>query len=392
MQHHVLFLTLKVFSATGGIEKVSRLAGKALVELCREEGVPFHLYAMYDNPAPPEEKYFPTPVFRGFSGNRVRFVLQSILRGKGASLVIMSHINLLSIGYLIKKLSPRTRVVLLAHGIEVWETLPAWKKVALRSCDLVLPVSRFTRERMLDLHNLPEEKLVVVNNCLDPFLPPAEPEERSAPLLAKYGMQPGDKVILTVNRLSFKERYKGYDEVLMAIKALKRRLPHIRYLVVGQYDPLEKARLDRLIRQQGLEAEVVFAGFVPDEELAAHFGLADVYAMPSRKEGFGIVFIEAMFYGLPVIAGNIDGSADALADGELGFLVDPDQPEEILSALECALNRRKEQSAIAEAAVQRFGFETYKQKLAAALHFSQRGNPTAINEQPKDRLALQIVQ
>jgi glycosyltransferase involved in cell wall biosynthesis len=113
--------------------------------------------------------------------------------------------------------------------------------------------------------------------------------------------------------------------------------------------------------------------------------------MPSRKEGFGIVFIEAMFYGLPVIAGNIDGSADALADGELGFLVDPDQPEEILSALECALDNRKEQGTIAKAAVQRFGFVGYKEKLAAALHFSRQNNAAFRNEKPQDKPAAHIV-
>jgi glycosyltransferase involved in cell wall biosynthesis len=176
----------------------------------------------------------------------------------------------------------------------------------------------------------------------------------------------------------------------MAIKVLKRRLPNLRYLVVGQYDPLEKARLDRLIRQQELEAEVVFAGFVPDEDLAAHFGLADVYAMPSRKEGFGIVFIEAMFYGLPVIAGNIDGSVDALADGELGFLVDPDRPDEIMAAIERALEKGRNNRAVTAEVIQRFGFNAYKQKLAEVLGFVQGNNPAAAAGKLQDHQVLYI--
>jgi phosphatidyl-myo-inositol dimannoside synthase len=369
MQRRILFLALKTFSATGGIEKVSRIAGKALWELCSEEGQPFDFYAMYDHPSQVMEKYFPAPVFRGFGGRRLEFVWQSIRQGRKAGTVVMSHINLLSVGYAIKKLSPKTRLVLLAHGIEVWQSLPGWKKAMLRACDLVLPVSRFTRDKMLELYGLDSEKLVVVNNCLDPFLPEPVRGEKSGRLLQKYGLRKEDKIILTVNRLSFQERYKGYDEVLMAVKSLKNEEPCLRYLIVGRYDEEENARLDRLIRQQGLEKEVVFAGYVPDEELAEHFSLADVYAMPSRKEGFGIVFIEALYYGLPVIAGNVDGSVDALAGGTFGWLVNPDRPDEIKAALQQALAKKSRFIHPPEEVIGQFGFNSYKQRLQVVLGF-----------------------
>lgn len=376
MPPRVLFLALKVFSATGGIEKVSRLAGKALWELCGE-GDRFSLHAVYDNDSQIMEKYFPATSFRGFGGNRVRFTVGSIRAGRGADWVVLSHINLLSVGYAIKKFSPATKLALIAHGIEVWQTLPAWRIAMLRACDRVLPVSRFTRDKMRDGYGLDEANLVVINNCLDPFLPQPVRGEKSPRLLEKYGLSAEHRVVLTVNRLSFNERYKGYDEVLMAIKALKRDEPLLRYLVVGKYDLAEKARLDRLVRQQGLEAEVVFAGFVPDEDLAEHFNLADVYAMPSRKEGFGIVFIEALYYGLPVIAGNTDGSVDALASGSFGLLVDPDRPAEIQAALEKVLHSKTPLVPSHEKVVNRFGFAIYKKALAEALGFPVRNNGQA---------------
>jgi glycosyltransferase involved in cell wall biosynthesis len=370
MPNNVLFLTLKVFSSTGGIEKVSRLAGKALHDLCSESRSSCRIYAMYDHPLELMEKYFPAPVFEGFKGNRVRFVLQSIRKGIEADLVVLSHINLLSVGYMIKKLSPKTRVILIAHGIEVWEPLPAWKKAMLRSLDLILPVSRFTKKKMLELYGLEEQKLVVVNNCLDPFLPKPIKKEKSVQLLEKYGLEKEARVILTLTRLSFSERYKGYDEVLMAIKALQHEEPNFRYLIVGKYDEEEKARLDRLIMQQGLENRVIFAGFIPDEELADHFNLADAYVMPSSKEGFGIVFIEALYYGLPVIAGNVDGSVDALGNGKLGLLVNPDQSNEIKVALQQVLSKKKTFAPSAEEVMNRFSFGVYKQRLRKALGFS----------------------
>ena len=99
------------------------------------------------------------------------------------------------------------------------------------------------------------------------------------------------------------------------------RVPDAAYLIVGSGD--DQPRLERLAREAGVGDRVVFAGQVADAELADYFALADVFAMPSTGEGFGIVFLEAAASGLPVIGGNRDGSVDALADGRIGRLVDP---------------------------------------------------------------------
>ncbi len=112
---------------------------------------------------------------------------------------------------------------------------------------------------------------------------------------------------------------------------------------------------------------MIFSGFVPDEELAAHFNLADIFIMPSEKEGFGIVFIEAMFYGLPVIAGNVDGSVDALCDGELGLLVNPNNKTEIISAVKKILTNRAPHLPDPKKLEQHFGYTGYKEKLKEAL-------------------------
>ncbi|NTS43766.1 glycosyltransferase family 4 protein [Flavisolibacter sp. BT320] len=366
MQSHVLFLTLNVFSATGGIEKVSRLAGKALHELCSEKGGSLQVFSMYDGQNEDCAAYFPPTAFRGFGGRRAAFVVQSIQEGRKAALVILSHVNLLSVGYAIKQLSPATKLVLLAHGIEVWQPFPAWKRRMLRACDRILPVSKFTRDKMKSLYGLQKGKLRVVNNCLDPLLPPPA-GGRSARLVEKYGLKPGSKLVLTLTRLSHKDWYKGYDDVLMAMKSLKKEHPGLRYMLIGTYEGDEKARLDRLISQQGLEEVVIFTGYVPDNELAEHFSVADCYIMPSRKEGFGIVFVEALYYGLPVIAGSIDGSVDALAGGSMGVLVDPDNPVEIRTALQRVLSRGVGNQPSTAEVLARFGYPVYKQALWQAI-------------------------
>ena len=89
----------------------------------------------------------------------------------------------------------------------------------------------------------------------------------------------------------------------------------------------------------GVADRVVFAGWIPDEQKVAHYRLADAFAMPSRGEGFGIVFLEAMACGVPVLASTLDGSREAVLDGQLGLLADPRVPADLQANLEVLLRQ-----------------------------------------------------
>ena len=364
MRNETLLLTLNMFSATGGIEKVSRVAGKALYEMEQEGAIPkLRVFSMYDQREQVDTKYFPAKIFDGFGTRKLRFVLRVVQQGIDSKLVILSHINLLTAGYLIKLISPKTRLVLLAHGIEVWSPLPSWKRHMLGKCDKILPVSQFTKERMMEQYGIDEANFTVLNNCLDPYLAERVQREKDPVLLKRYRIESNDIVLLTLSRLSSKERYKGYDNVLYAIKNLKELYPTIKYLVVGKYDAKEKKRLDNIIKILQLENNIIFTGFIPDDELAPHYDLADLYIMPSKKEGFGIVFIEAMYYGKPVIAGNKDGSVDALCNGKLGLLVDPDSKEEITAAIKKVISNKAAYIPRQQDVLEKFGYPVYKENM-----------------------------
>jgi phosphatidylinositol alpha-1,6-mannosyltransferase len=369
----VLFLTLKIFSATGGIEKVNRIAGKALHELELESGNnSFMLYSMYDsNSDNYANKYFCPDVFVGFNKNRLKFIYKSIQAGRRSKIVILSHINLLLVGILIKTVSPKTKLILIAHGIEVWKTFPAWKKYIMKKCDLILPVSKFTKDTMTKLNTFPEEQFKILNNCLDPFLPKPLHEEKNKDLLNRYGLTKDNIILMTLTRLSAKEKYKGHDKVLYALRELINSDKSLRYLLVGKYDDAEKKRLDKLIRELELESIVVFAGFIPDEEIAAHYNMADIYIMPSKKEGFGIVFIEALYYGKPVIAGNKDGSVDALCNGRFGLLIDPDDQKEIIDAVIKMISNRSDYLPDYSLLMEKFSYTAYKENLKSIINSLQ---------------------
>ncbi len=312
-------------------------------------------------------KYFPQTVFRGFNNNKVGFVIKSFFAGRKSDVVIMSHINLLIPGMLIKLTKPNVKLILITHGIEVWRPYAAWKIKLLKRVDLFLPVSHFTKDKMIALYGLPEEKFSVMNNCLDPFLERPLKKEKARFLLDRYGLDVSNQLLITVSRLADTEQYKGYDRVLKALPELLKSFPNLRYVLVGKYDPNEKKRLDAIINKLGLEQVVVFTGFVSDEEIALHFSMGDIFIMPSEKEGFGIVFIEAMFYGLPVIAGNKDGSVDALCNGELGTIIDPENKDEIIHAVKDILDNPARFLPNQEKLHFQFSYEWYKRKLHKCL-------------------------
>jgi glycosyltransferase involved in cell wall biosynthesis len=278
------------------------------------------------------------------------------------NIVILSHANLLLVGFFIKLFSPKTKLILIAHGIEVWEPFTGIRKRMLLKCDKILAVSQYTKDVLIQLNKVSRLKLQVLNNCLDPFLEEPVNKEKDAGLLAKYHISGADRVLMTLTRLAAKERYKGYDIVIESLCKLKATYPRLKYLIVGKYDEAEKQRLDKMITAHQLEGQVIFAGFVPDEALADHFNLADIYIMPSEKEGFGIVFIEAMYYNKPVIAGNRDGSVDALLNGQLGLLVNPVSEEEITSAIKKMILDKEQYLPDQKLLMQNFSYPVYKNK------------------------------
>ncbi len=314
-----------------------------------------------------DNRYFPQTIFRGFNNNKVGYVLKSIGSGRRADVVLMSHVNLLLVGIFIKMVNPRVKLVMITHGIEVWRPVAAWKKWLLGKIDLFIPVSQFTKDKMKTLYGLPETKFSVMNNCLDPFLEQPLLKGKVGFLLERYGLNSQSQVMLTVSRMVDTEQYKGYDRVLEALPALIPQYPQLRYLLVGKYDSVEKNRLDAIIRKLGLEDKVIFTGFVPEGEMALHFKLADLFIMPSEKEGFGIVFIEAMYYGLPVIAGNKDGSVDALCNGELGTIINPDKLPEIEAAIKKILDNPTQHKPNQQKLKAQFSYEWYKRKLHKSL-------------------------
>jgi glycosyltransferase involved in cell wall biosynthesis len=274
-----------------------------------------------------------------------------------ADLVICGHINLLPLAWIAAKLAG-ARLVLVVHGYEAW--VPSRYPLSNRltsQVDAFIAVSRYSAGRFTQWSGVPRGRGFVLPNCVD--LDHFQPRRRDPVLAKRYGLQSAT-VLLTVARLETGEPCKGVDEVIEVMPRLLRQFPDLRYLVVG--DGSDRARLEAKARVHDVSDYITFAGRIPETEKVTHYNLADVYVMPSRGEGFGIVLIEAAACGIPVVGSSVDGSCEALLDGQLGALIDPAKPDELMAAIAAAINAR--QHRVRNQLVETFGIGRFRRRVA----------------------------
>jgi phosphatidyl-myo-inositol dimannoside synthase len=248
-------------------------------------------------------------------------------------LVICAHVGVAPVGWILKILLG-TRYWLVLYGIEVWGELPLLKRRALRDASRLVSISRFTLNTVMSRHTLKNPDAVILPPALTDGTPPPERTPRRARL---DGARP---TVLTVGRLAASERYKGHDVVLDAWQQVIKRQPEALYLIVGDGD--DRPRLEARVKHMGLSDSVQFAGNVSAAELHDCYDGCRVFAMPTRTEidgptprgeGFGIVFLEAMIHGRPVVGPRDGAPAEFIRSGQHGLLVNPTDPHEIADAL-----------------------------------------------------------
>jgi phosphatidylinositol alpha-1,6-mannosyltransferase len=257
------------------------------------------------------------------------FTALSLLKKNGPfDVIFCGHIFMVPLAALLSKWSG-SRLWLQLHGVEAWCMPSSLQRWATEQADLVTAVSRYTRHKFLNWANLDTERVRVLPNTV---------QTRFQPLPKQLGLE-NKKILLTVGRLSSTERYKGHDRVIKVLPELLTKYSNLVYVIAGDGD--DRHRLEDLTKHYGVSSNVDFIGKVPDEELPELYRMADVFVMPSTGEGFGIVFLEAAASGMQVIGGNRDGSIDALADGKVGFAIDPDNRQELLFSIHKALTQPK---------------------------------------------------
>lgn len=330
----ILVLLTDGFGSQGGIAKFNRdLLGALCAHPAGAEVVALpRLMPEAPGPLPARLRHL-----TGGTGGKLKYLLAvagAALRHGPFDLLVCSHLNLLPAAALVRG-RVRGPVVLNTYGVEAWQA-PASRlnRRLARGVGAVVSITELTRQRFLDWSGVTAARCQVLPCAVD--LSSYGPGPAPVSLARQYGLA-GRTVVMTLARLAADERYKGVDEVLEALPELAREIPNLSYLICG--DGTDRARLEAKAAQLGIRERVVFAGRIPEAAKADHYRLAHAFVMPGWGEGFGIVYLEALACGIPVLASAVDGSREAVRNGELGVLVDPRAPGAVRDGIKQVLAR-----------------------------------------------------
>ncbi len=234
--------------------------------------------------------------------------------------------------------SDKQKLITVYHGLEVTKRMTNHRLYSLvktiKKSDLNIAVSKFTKEHLVRISKVEEERISVINNGVD--LAKFKPLLPNKNLIEKYGLQ-NKRVVLTLSRVV--ER-KGHDIVIEALVNVIKEYPDVIYLIAGAYHTDFYNRLTRLAKTLNLEKYVVFTGKLSPEIIPEIYNLCEFYIMVSKgsdkngdSEGFGITYLEANACKKAVIGSKADGIIDAVEDGKNGLLVQPNNVVETEKAI-----------------------------------------------------------
>lgn len=330
----------------GGVQRTAEL-GWTAVEQCFEN--PRLLCFGKDCVCPTH----PVPTNRSCA----KSIYGAILRAAGASpntgeILLVWHLGMLKLLPFIR--GTNRKVVLFLHGIECWIQLSIIMRRLAAQVDCFLSNSDFTWQRFIQLNpQFAGARHRTVH--LGDYEPPADvpsPSQRCAALM--------------IGRMALGENYKGHMEVIRAWPAVLRQIPGAELWIAGGGD-LE-LDLRTLAANLGLKNNVRFHGVVSEGEKQELVRQSRCLALPSRGEGFGLVYLEAMRFGKPCLVSNCDAGKEVVNPPEAGLAVDPLNQRELEEALVQLLTNAKKWSVPARRRYEsQFTASIYQQRLVAAL-------------------------
>ena len=264
---------------------------------------------------------------------------------------------------LVGKLT-NTKCVATVHRSKLHYYENNWKRrLYNRYLDGFIAVSDERKTRMSSQLGLPEEKIKVIHWGIDPDIVTGETDQVSA--RSRLGL-PNGKIILSLGHLG---EIKGHEESIKAVAAMHRLEPGVRLYIGGDGSQADYDRLNALIEELNVQEAVILLGQITNVIEWLH--ACDVFLQPSREEAFGLVFIEAGLCKRPTIATKVGGIPEIIADGETGYLVDVNSPQQIEEKLTELFSSPEKCSRMGQAAYDRVvdNFILTKQISALADHF-----------------------
>jgi|GEM_PF-204204 len=307
----ILALVTEAFGGYGGIQQANRDLSLAMSD--SEKVSSICMLSRLGQSQNPGEKISQLVPRSGKTAYAMAVIRQAWVGRRQHGFIFCGHLRLLSLAWLAALIS-RKKIWLHLHGIEAWDQPGAITQWLSSRAKLVTCVSRYTRKKFLSWSALGAAQVKVLpNRAKDVFKPAAVDDGWRE----QFSIDDED-LILTVARLGAGERLKGHDLLLEAFANVLNKKPQTRLVIVGS--GVARQTLEAQVQAMGIQRQVSFTGRISDPMLVQAYRHAKVFVLPSRKEGFGIVFLEALLCGCPVIGFGEDGSRDPLHDGLLGTI------------------------------------------------------------------------
>lgn len=311
----MLLLATEVWSNHGGVQRYMRM----IAQILSNQSEQFRVLTLLDHDT---DQPNDASVIRASCchGSKWKFCVEALRlsRTGAARTAIVGHVGLLPLAWTLQKMNLIHRYILVLHGIEAWHRLRWISRIGARTATAVVATTRYTLREFCFHNGLENANCVVIPLACTFRLPvihrtPLVPELR----------------ILTVTRLSTSDAYKGVDTILIALRQARQADLNVTLELVGSGN--DKGRLESLTCSLKVQDAVRFRGAVSDKELEQLFRESHVFVMPSKKEGFGIAFLEAMAAGLPCIGANHGGTPEVIEHGESGFLIEYGDVDQLVS-------------------------------------------------------------
>ena len=281
--------------------------------------------------------------------------------------ILFSHLGLAAVQRALPR-RWRARYGVFLYGTEIWRPLTKVERQVLANADLRIAISPFTAARVMDLH----PGIGPVEVC--PLaLPLREPAAGASTNLGTSTPRLGAHAVLVVGRMLSAERYKGHDELIDAWPSVVARVPDAQLVIAGHGDDV--ARLREKAARSSVGPSIIFVGFVSQAVRDTLYEQAALFALPSRGEGFGLVYLEAMAHRRACVGSIHDAARDVIVDGQTGRLVDQDNVDLLADTIASLLIDQRGRGMMGEEGYRRlqeqFTFESFAKRVGSLLNGRQ---------------------
>lgn len=319
----------------GGVQRAGRHVGAVVAKFAADHEITCSFVSLNDSQGSHTVRVGSLEfAVSGHAGGKLGFLRAALrLAKKQPFLVIAMHPHLAPVVSLMKWRSTNSFSTVFTHGVEVWQPLSRPRRIALQRADLVFAPSADTAEHVISEQGVSPSKVRRLPWALDPEFEARVAAGAQASLPAEFPR--GGRTILSVGRWDSAEKYKGADTLISALPLVLKAVSDVSLILVGDGD--DRPRLEQLARELGVSSHTHFLRGLTPQQLSACYAACDLFALPSRGEGFGMVFLEAMAHGKPVVGGAHGGIPDIVEDGENGLLVPHGDIERLADAVQFIL-------------------------------------------------------